>query len=99
MPLWCRRRPSPGSPVQFDRHFCSSPLQSTLLPWPREERSFGFSSVSWLSIDLMLKPKAVYLERLQILLSFRLRFFERDPVPVCFRWISRLDLRLNRYAG
>ncbi|CAF2085373.1 unnamed protein product, partial [Brassica napus] len=24
---------------------------------------------------------------------------ERDPVPVCFRWIFHLDLRRNRAAG
>ncbi|CAN6848433.1 unnamed protein product [Brassica oleracea] len=33
------------------------------------------------------------------MLSLSLRFFERDPVPVCFRWICGLDLCRNRSAG
>ncbi|CAN6914294.1 unnamed protein product, partial [Brassica oleracea] len=45
-------------------------------------------------VDLTLKFQAP-----SILLSLSLRFFERDPVPVYFRWICRLDLRRNRSAG
>ncbi|CAN6893810.1 unnamed protein product, partial [Brassica oleracea var. botrytis] len=52
-----------------------------------------------LSVDLTLKSQAVFLVRFQFPLSFPLRFFERDPVPVCFRWICRLDLRRNRSDG
>lgn len=31
-----------------------------------------------------------------LLVSFPLSLFERDPVPVCFRWIHRLELRRTR---
>ena len=46
-----------------------------------------------LLVDLTFKSQAVFLVCLQFLLSSSLRLFERDHVPVCFRWICRLDLR------
>ena len=147
-------------PVSFDRRFCSSPLQSTLLPrfrcsmvegWLKTIDSIGnvslcltrssvkmvlvehlsFIPVVWSlllqafcfnrfdsrwfefvvsRLELHQRRKILWLVRLwvdltlkfqapSILLSLSLRFFERDPVLVCFRWICRLHLRRNRSAG